>query len=543
MTKSQKFKDRALLIMKYDPSKTLVENRFISEQGNMTGTAGVGMDTPFMGEKGGETGTEEKEIVYPEYCSYPERAVLPGKNEVGVSGLEAIPQGYCCYVSPKQLSRNGGESSIFLPYDSEITFWNEINFDFFLNKHMEKNKYPKEWLNGLTSYYLKIFPLGTVHSFKISGLTYNPWITKLEEEERWVFKWYYSEGTNNPYPKIKWTDARNDWDRIVDEYGNVAQWAVAIGFLITGFFTGGSTWLLAAELVTEGALGIITAQRNLEKGENLGAAFDLIFGLTPFLKTGIFSGIDMNVARRLTSSMKRAGLSKTSTPEQILEWYRGLSKSEQNTWSKIVRAGEQFSEDKLKKSLGEGLNNLKKYLKQNPNSIKNIKFYENVNLREFAITGVIGVIDLVAEIFYGSELNDAEKGKLTQIYNDASKVSEQLGEEVKMNFIYNADKIKEILSSESTNQFLKELDLLPEGPAHGDWFNTKLKDVINSSDGEYLENPKDSSKPLEDVKTSEEEIKKYESEGYKKNTEMTDEEWSIAKSPLKLNGVWYYKVR
>ena len=156
MTKSQKFKDRALLIMKYDPSKTLVENRFIGEQGNMTGTAGVGMDTPFMGEKGGETGAEEKEIVYPEYCSYPERAVLPGKNEVGVSGLEAIPERYCCYVSPKQLSRNGGESSIFLPYDSEITFWNEINFDFFLNKHMEKNKYPKEWLNGLTSYYLKM---------------------------------------------------------------------------------------------------------------------------------------------------------------------------------------------------------------------------------------------------------------------------------------------------------------------------------------------------------------------------------------------------
>ena len=29
----------------------------------------------------------------------------------------------------------------------------------------------------------------------------------------------------------------------------------------------------------------------------------------------------------------------------------------------------------------------------------------------------------------------------------------------------------------------------------------------------------------------------------KKNTEMTDEEWSIAKSPIKLNGVWYYKVR
>lgn len=539
MTQSQKFKDRALLIMKYDPSKTLVENRYISEQGNMTGTAGVGIDTPFMSEKG----VEKEEVVYPEYCSYPERAVLPGKNEVGVSGLEAIPQGYCCYVSPKQLSRNGGESSIFLPFDSEITFWNEVNFDFFLKKHMEKNQYPKEWLNSLTSYYLKIFPLGTVHSFKISGLTYNSWVTKLGDEERWVFKWYYSQGTNKPYPKIKWTDPRDDWDKIVDDYGNAAQWASALGFLFAGFFTGGSTWLLLAELATEGALGIITAQRSLEKGENLGAAFDLIFGLTPFLKTGIFSGIDMNLVRKLTSSMRRAGLGNASTPEEILSWYRGLSKTEQKVWSKMVRAGEEFSESKLKKALGEGLDNLKQYLKENPNSIKNIKFYENVNLREFAITGVIGAIDLLVETFYGSKLNDEEKGKLTKIYNDASKVSEELGEEVKMNLIYNSDKIKEILSSNPTNQFLKELDLLPEGPAHADWFNTNLKDTINSSGGEYLENPKDSSKPLESVKTTEEEIKKYESEGYKKNTELTDEEWSIAKSPIKLNGVWYYKVR
>ena len=36
-------------------------------------------------------------------------------------------------------------------------------------------------------------------------------------------------------------------------------------------------------------------------------------------------------------------------------------------------------------------------------------------------------------------MNDEEKGKLTKIYNDAAKVSEQLGEEVKMNLIYNSE--------------------------------------------------------------------------------------------------------
>ena len=544
MTTSRKFKDRALLIMKYDPSKTLKENHYISEQeGRGASIARDPEEYRKREEEDRKREEEEKKNAYPNYCSYPERAILPGENEVGASGLEAIPEGFCCYPAPEQLNKNGGTSAFFLPFDSKISFWNEVNFEFFLKKHMEKNKYPKEWINSLTSYYLKIFPLGTVNNFTISGLTYTTWITKSEDEERWVFKWYYSQGTNKPYPKVKWTDPRDDWDKIVDDYGDAVQWISALGFLIAGFFTAGSTWLLVAELVTEGTLGIITAQRSLEKGENLGAAFNLIFGLTPFLKTGIFSGIDMAAVRKLMSSMRRAGLGKTSTPEEIIAWYRGLSEADQKVWSKIVNAGEEFSESKLKKVLEEGYDNLKQYLRQNPNSIKNIKFYENVNLREFAITGIIGVVDLLVETFYGSKLNDEEKGKLTKIYNDAAKVSEQLGEEVKMNLIYNSDKIKEILSSKSTNQFLKELDLLPEGPAHADWFNTNLKDTINSSGGQYIENPSDSSKPIENVKTSEEEIKKYESEGYKKNTEMTDEEWSIAKSPIKLNGVWYYKVR
>ena len=44
MSTSQKFKDRALLIMKYDPSKTLKENHYISEQ-----------ETPAGGDTGGST--------------------------------------------------------------------------------------------------------------------------------------------------------------------------------------------------------------------------------------------------------------------------------------------------------------------------------------------------------------------------------------------------------------------------------------------------------------------------------------------------------
>jgi len=530
-------KDKVRLLMFYDNKKSLLENKMLINEQSVVGAPNY------------ETMDQKKDVLskndnsYPKYCRYPERAIIPGKNEVGVSGIEAIPEGYCCYPSPLPLSEKGGTTTIFIPYDAEVTFWNEVNFDFFLKRHIEKNNYPAGYEKGLTKHYLKIFPFGTVHSFKISGLTYTSWLTYPNNSEFGVFKWFYNNNSLKPYPKIKFKDPRDDYDRIVDDYGDVAQWVSALGFLVAGFFMGGSPWLLVAELVTEGTLGIITAQRRLEKGEGLSAAFDLIFGMTPFMKTGIFSGIASEAVIKLISSMRRAGLTKTSTPEEIITWYRGLTEAEQKTWSKIVRAGDQFSEAKLKNLLEEGFDNLKTYLKENPNSIKNIKFYENVNLREFAITGIIGLVDILVETFYGSKLNDEEKGKLNKIYNNASQISEELGEEVKMNFIYNSDKIKEILKSEPTNKFLKELDLMPEGPPNADWFNTNLKDSIESPGGNYVENPSDNSKPIEDVNTSQDEITKYESEGYKKNIEMSDDEWRVAKNPIKLNGVWYYKVR
>lgn len=522
-------KDRVKFLMEYDEKKTLSEQI---------------PDSRFSPMKNSSQQDSEKKIEYPSYCKYPEKATVPGKNKVGVSGVEAIPNGFCYYPCPKQFSEQGGVSGIFLPVDvDKISFWNEINFESFLKDHMKKNKYPKNYLDGLTNHFLKIFPFGTVRGFDISGVTYNTWITQTESS-MWTFKWFYSKNTKNPYPKIEWTDPRNTWDKIVDDFGDVAQWTAAAIFFISGFFTEGSTWLLLAELVTEGSLGVITAQRKLEKGDNLGASFDLLFGLTPFLKTGkLFTGIDMEVARKLTSSMKRANLSSNSTPQEILTWYRSLSEPEKITWSKMVKAGDEFSESKLKKVLGESFNEFKDYLKSNPNSIKNIKLYQNVNLREFGISSIIGLIGILVEAFYGEKLNDEEKGKLTKIYNNANKISKELGEEVKINFIYNADKIIEILDTIPTNKMLKELDFMPEGKPHADWFNTEFKDSIQSGGGTHIENPSDSSKTISNLEISQEEILKYESEGYKRGDSMTEEEWSRATTPKKLNGVWFYKIR
>jgi hypothetical protein len=524
------FENRILFMMKYDSSKTSKENSiFLSEQPTLTST-----DIKFI-----ETDSPNK---YPNYCAYPEKAILPGKNEVGVYGLEAIPQGYCCYPIPMPESKSGGLSYIFLPQDATIEFWNEVSYN-----HLFKNtlKLSEKESVKYIDYYLKIFPYGSVFSFEVSGLTYVSWMQYERGSKFGEFKWFFTDNERKqPYPKVEWTDPRTKWDKIVDDYGDVAQWVTSAAFFISGFFTQGGTWLLLAEMVTEGSLAIITAQRSLEKGENLSAAFDLLFGLTPFLKTGrIFTGIDPKVVTSLIRSMKRARLSSSSTPQEIITWYMTLGEVEKKAWSKMVKAGEEFSESKLKKVLGESLDGFKDYLKLNPGAIKNIKFYQNVNLREFSISSIIGLVGILAEAFYGEELNDEEKGKLAKIYNNANKISKELAEEVKLNAIYNADKIKEILNSEPTTKMLQELDLMPEGKPHPDWFNTEFKNVIESGEGTYMENPSDSSKTVTNLETSNEEILKYESEGYKKGDDMTDEEWGRAKKPIKLNGVWFYKIR
>lgn len=531
-------KDKVRLLMFYDNKKSLLENKMLINEQSVVGAPNYGT----MDQK--KDVLSKNDNSYPKYCRYPERAIIPGKNEVGVSGIEAIPEGYCCYPSPLPLSEKGGTTTIFIPYDAEVTFWNEVNFDFFLKKHMEKNNFPVEFENGLSRYYLRIFQFGTVHSFKISGLTYTSWLTYPNNSEFGVFKWFYNTNNQKPYPKVKWTDPRNQWQKIVDDWGNVAQWVSAAAFAIGGFFTAGSTWLLVAEIVGEGALGIILAQRELEKGENIAAAFDLLFAATPFLKTSkFFTGIDQKVAKNLTRSMRKAGLNKNSKPEEILNWYRSLSLEEKNLWAKMVQAGDEFSEAGLKMVLGNGLNELQKYIKSNPKIVKNIKWVNNVNIREWGVQGFTGIMDILAEIFYGDKLDDKEKKKLTTIFNNAQNISDELAKEVLANLTANAESIKEFLGSPLTNEMLKELDLMPEGKPHADWFNTSLKDSLNSVGEDYHELPSDENKSLPDVQISKEDISGYLSDGYKRANELTKEEWEIANSPKKLNGEWYWKVK
>lgn len=520
------FKNRVNFLIGFNPAKSLQEQ---------TGP-GLTSFTPI--EPSAEPQDESKK--YPNYCSHPKNTILPGKNEVGVSGLEGIPNGYCCYPIPKPGNKNGGLSFIFLPYDSKIEFWNETHYKHLFDKVLKIN--PTEQKN-FVDYYTKMFPYGSVFSFEISGLTYDSWMQNPRGSKFGWFNWYFSaDGRKKPYPKIEWTDPRNEWDKIVDEWGTTTQWVTSAAFFIAGFFTEGATWLILAEMFTEGSLGVITAQRDLEKGENISAAFNLIFGMTPFLKTNkFFSGIDQEAANLLVRSMKRMGLNKNSTPQQIIDWYLTLGETEQKLWSKMVKAEDEFSQSKLMKTLGEGLQDFRKFIRDNPNYLKSVNWFQKVNVKEITLNLLIEMVDILVETFYGDKLNDEEKRRLSSIYNNSAQVSQKLADEVKINMLANANKAKSILSS-NVDKFLMRMknDAVKSSI---EAINTYNKEIVEEGGGTWKEYPEDKTNPLVNQTLDTESIKKLESEGYKREDLLTKEEWKLANTPKVINKTIYWKIK
>lgn len=510
--------------MNYSSEETLNENyRRILEQGT---------DVRFISP-------EQKANEYPNYCSYPKNTIIPGTNSVGASGLDALPEGFCCYRAPKQNSLDGEEMEIFLPIDAKINFWDIQSLDSAIVQHMKEKKLDQTNRVNLEQNFSKIFPVGTVRDFEISGVTYYTWIQRSKNNPLWYFNWYRNND-KKPYPKVSWTDPRSSWDKIVDDYIDVTQWSVAIASFIAGFFTEGATWLIYTEIATEGALGLIAAQRDLEKGDNLSAGFNLIFASLPWLKkAGYFTGVSSADLSRLIRSMKKAGLNAKSNPRQILSWFGTLNELDKVIWSKMVKASEEFSEAELSKLLKGSYHELLNEIKLNPSIIKNVKWYQKVPAKEFTLQAAFGFINLLVEIFYGDKLNESEKRKLTKIYNNAKQISDELANEVTENYIHNANKIKQI--AENSGKLQNEL-LTPKGPPSKLWFNTEFKEVIESSDGTYVEIESDPNKAIPDDSVSQEEIQKYLDMGYKKLTDMSQEEKDNAIRPKKLNGIWYWLI-
>lgn len=470
---------------------------------------------------------------YPEYCKYPKNAILPSKNSAGLSGKDALIEGFCFY-SP----------GVFIPYDSEIEFWDVPSISSAVDQILSKGY--KEDKKTLIQNFSKILPIGSVSSFNIGDNKYRTWITKPYGGD-WKFKGYYRKSDKKPYKQPEWVDKRNDYQRFVDDYGFAIQITAALATAIAGALTGGALWVLYAEILIEGGLGIAVGLRELEKGENVSAALSFITGALPILKTSkIFRGIPAEEFTQLSKELKNAGLTTSSDVSKYIEFYNGLNPNQQKIMSKLLTQ-DDITKNLLLKELKVGMSDelpkliVKEFgdmIKETPELLQSIPFFEKLWARELSTNSFFIVLGVLVNTVWGDILNAKDLEKLKGVY---SVVPEDLKKEMAFNLMSNAEILPKLTKTKSFKSIEKFAELDKKGDAWSEWFNTKLKDSIQESGGSYTELPENKDKGVENQvgnTRDENELRKL---GFIPMSELKDND--ITYDYTKLNGIDWWKVK
>jgi hypothetical protein len=508
--------EKIKLFMNYSLNKTLSEN--ILEQENIKTKSDL-MYQEWEKEQSAEKEKEKEKnkTAWKERCRYPEKALLPPKNNAGVEGKDALIDGFCYYPTP---NKDGGISGIYIPEDSEISWWTVEKISYAVDQHLEK--YPEEDRKTSISNFSKIFPLGTVFAFKVGNSTYTTWITL--KGGFWEFKYFYNTVDRKPYEQPTWVDERTKYQKFVDEYGFAIQITAALATAIAGMMTGGVAWVLYAEIALEGGLGLAVGLRDMEKGENVSATLSFITGILPMLKLSkVFTGIPEKEFIELSKELKNAGLSSTSDVSKYVEFYNGLNPNKQKIMSKLLKQDDYFKsqllkslEDELPKIVDKGL---EKMVKENPKLLQSIPFFERLWVRELGSNSIFITILTLINVFYGDVLNDKDVERLKGVY---SLVPESLKKEMAFNLLANGDKIKEIINSESFKSIEKIANTKKVGTNWAKWYNTKLKDSITQAGGTYIELSDDTSKAVQNIDKGRKDEKIFRKQGWVPMSELKD---------------------
>ena len=477
---------------------------------------------------------EDNTINYPNYCSYPENAILPAKNSAGVSGEEALIKGFCFYLP-----------GIYLPVDSKITFWDIPAISRAVDKHLLKH--PEENKETIIQNFTKVFPIGSVFSFYIKNEKYNPWITLPEGSLSWKIMGWYRKGDNKPYQQPKWIDERNEYQRFIDDYGFAIQISAAVATAVAGALTGGAAWVLTAEILVEAGLGIVVGLRELEKGENVSATLSFITGFLPMLKLSkYFRGIPESEFTLLSKNLAGAGLTKSSTVEDYVKFYNSLPESQQKILSKLLTQDETTRNlilKDLKTAMSEELPELiikefKGLAKANPELLKSIPFFEKLWVRELSTNSFFIVLGIIVNAAFGDILNAEDLEKLKGFY---SEVPEQLKKEVAYNLISNAEVLPKLTTTESFKKIEGIAKLDKKGGAWALWFNTRFKDSIQEAGGKYTELPDNKEKGIQNKSGNRRDEKELRKLGFIPSDELTDEQ--EVDNFTQLNGVDWFKIK
>lgn len=427
-----------LVKMFYDPKKTLSEqtSSFIQSP---TGRGREGEVYNPVEKEGPSDELIKWREEYPSQCRYPDKVVKHPKSG-NLSEEESLIQGFCYYPVSSR-SNKGGITGVWIPSDSEIKFWDVSSLGKLVNdKLKEKEEGKPFWTtipaSSIQKTILSLIQVGTVESFMINDRKVVLYLSKpngsFSPDDLSVAGLYYKD-TKKPYTQPTVTDTRTTMDFLVDEYGTAAQLATAAVFIAASIATGGlgGLALFATEIAIEGTLGALIAQREWEKGNEVGAGFELLFGLTPGLKgTKLFRGLSKSQVDNIVKKMGEAGLKAESTTDELVTFYRSLTETDQQIFSRMIRdTSDELTEASLKKLMGKQLTEeFYDYAKANPEIFKDLKWFQKVFAKEGAVNGGLLLLTLAYEVLLGTPMTEQEK-------MEAKGVITTVPEELRIHFL------------------------------------------------------------------------------------------------------------
>lgn len=536
-----KILQRQLLLMGYKSDNTLSEN--IEQIKNKSFIVEQGSADRYTNYLNSEEGLKQHDIdqanktanTYPNYCwEKGKGTILPGENEHGLSGAEAIPNGdngekFCAY-------RGANNTLLFLPAlnTNEITFitGSEEVYSYYYNQKKDaKNLNPQDEENYI-SYLQQTYPMGVevVTTFNVSGNQYKIWQQAIRDSKAPAFYDYDNSGvkgdswndytrqfrfigyfTNDrvPYENPDWNDPRTEYQKFVDDWAIWIQIGAAVATAIAGALTGGAAWVLTAEIILELGLGIWAAQREFERGDNISGTASLIFGLLPMLKlTKWFPGVSDEVFKSLSKKIKESGLEATDDIADYVRWHSGLEEEEQKLLSKFLQQDE-VNRNKMLKEIGEALgkessskidDGLKAMIKANPDILKDITFFNKLWVREIGANLGVVVITTALQLCCSKFLNDETKMKLSTIYSVIPDSTKKL---LTYNVVSNPELAEQIIDNMTEKTFEQNFDVESGVKSIKEWVENNVKESVEEAGGTYtiIDDPEaDTSqdKPLQD---------------------------------------------
>ena len=407
-----------LVKMFYDPKKTLSEQSRPGFLQSPTGMGELGAE-PYKKEGPSDELLKWREE-YPSQCKYPNK-VIKHPNSGNLSEEESLIQGFCYYPVASRTNK-GGVTGVWVPYDSEIKFWDIESLGKLTNKKIkEKESGDSFWstipVGTIQKTITGLIQVGTIENFFVGERKVNLYLSKptgsFSPSDISIAGLYYKD-TRKPYKEPKTVDTRTTMDFLIDEYGTAAQIATAVAFAAASVLTGGlgGLALLAVEIAVEGTLGALVAQREWEKGNEVGAGFELLFGLTPMVKgMKLFRGLSQSQVDNIVKKMGEAGLTAQSTTDELVTFYRGLGETEKEVFSRMIKdTSDELTESSVKKLLGKQLTEeVYDYAKKNPEIFKDLKWFQKVWAREGAVNGGLLLLNLAYEVILGTPMTEQEK--------------------------------------------------------------------------------------------------------------------------------------